>query len=246
VRYLIISDIHANLEALDKVVATGTAEGYDRVVILGDLVGYGANPNEVIDRVLALDPFVVIRGNHDKVAAAIDDSEAFNRVAAEAAHWTQQALKPEHQEYLRALPAGPLLVDDAFEICHGSPADEDMYIFDELDALRAVKMTRLPVCFFGHTHFQVAFALTDSGFDTMVPGPDGKTLMFDPAAKYLINPGSVGQPRDGDRRAAYAMFDTDRRQVLLRRVEYPIEAAAEKVIQVGLPPQLADRLLIGR
>lgn len=244
-RYLIISDIHANLEALEAVMAAAR-ESYDRLLVLGDLVGYGADPNEVVDRIIALEPVIVIRGNHDKVACGIEEGDAFNRVAQEAAQWTRRVLTPAHRDYLRELPMGPITVDDALEVCHGSPPDEDTYIFDELDALRALKTTRAGVCFFGHTHFQIAFALTQSGFETMLPGPNGKDISLDSAAKFLINPGAVGQPRDGDHRAAYAVFDSAHQRVALRRVPYPIEVAAEKVIQAGLPPQLADRLLIGR
>ena len=156
VRYLVISDIHGNLEALDTVLTV--VEGrYDKVLVLGDLVGYGADPNAVIDRVRELEPHCTIRGNHDKVAAGLDDGESFNSVARSAVLWTYEALTPANREYLTKLPAGPQAVDDLLEICHGTPFDEDAYLFDDLDALRAFEAASRPVCLFGHTHVAVGF-----------------------------------------------------------------------------------------
>ncbi len=160
-RYLVISDIHGNLEALDTVLTV--LEGrYDKVLVLGDLVGYGADPNSVVDRVRALEPHMVIRGNHDKVAAGLDDGESFNAVARSAVLWTYEALTPANREYLTKLPAGPQAVDDLLEICHGTPFDEDAYLFDDLDALRAFEASSRPVCLFGHTHVAVGFRYADS------------------------------------------------------------------------------------
>ena len=127
--------------------------GYDATLVLGDVVGYGADPNEVIDRVTALNPVAIVRGNHDKVACGLEQAEGFNMVAKSAAVWTLETLTPAHREWLAALPEGPREVDDLIEICHGSPFDEDAYLFDELDALRALKVATRPLCFFGHTHF---------------------------------------------------------------------------------------------
>ena len=156
-RYLVLSDIHANLEALDTVLAAAPPDSYDRVLVLGDLVGYGADPNAVIDRVRALDPLAVIRGNHDKAACGLDDGSSFNQIARFAAAWTGDALTPPNRQYLYDLPAGPVLIDEGVEICHGSPFDEDHYIFDGNDARRALDASRRTLCLFGHTHLPVVF-----------------------------------------------------------------------------------------
>ncbi|HKC57766.1 MAG TPA: metallophosphoesterase, partial [Vicinamibacterales bacterium] len=156
-KYLVISDIHANLEALDAVLAA--AGPYDHALVLGDLVGYGADPNAVIDRVRALPSATLIRGNHDKVGAGLENTDGFNYLARHAIEWTANALTPDHHDWLAALPQGPVVVDDLVEICHGTPFDEDVYIFDDLDAMRALHVARRPLCLFGHTHVVAAFHL---------------------------------------------------------------------------------------
>lgn len=247
-RYLIISDIHGNLEALDAVIGAMKPLGYDKVLVLGDLVGYGADPNAVIDRVRELDPHMVIRGNHDKVAAGLDDGESFNAVARSAVLWTYEALTPDNRDYLTRLPPGPQVIDDLLEICHGTPFDEDVYLFDDLDALRAFESASRPVCLFGHTHVAVGFRYADSALE-IVAGPGdtaGLRLDFTPEARYLINAGSVGQPRDGDPRAGAAIVDVDARQIELFRIPYPIEEAQRKIRLAGLPEVLAKRLSLGR
>ena len=135
--------------------------------MLGDLVGYGGDPNAVVERVQALKPAAIVRGNHDKVACGLEQAEGFNAVAKSAAKWTLDVLTPEHREWLAALPEGPIDVDDVVEICHGSPFDEDAYIFDELDAVRALKVSNRPLCLFGHTHYPVTFELSDDSFDSV-------------------------------------------------------------------------------
>ena len=247
-RYLIISDIHGNLEALDAVVGAMTPLGYDQVLVLGDLVGYGADPNGVIDRVRALEPYKIIRGNHDKVAAGLEDGESFNIVARSAVQWTHDTLTPENREYLLNLPPGPIEVDDRIEICHGSPFDEDAYVFDELDGLRAFESSTRQLCLFGHTHVAVAFRRTPDRLD-LLAGP-GEThelkIVLEPGAMYLINAGSVGQPRDGDPRAAAAIVDAKAGYIELFRIVYPIEEAQRKIRAAGLPDVLAKRLALGR
>ncbi len=246
-RYLVLTDIHANLDALDAVLKDAGRFGYDHILVLGDLVGYGAEPNGVIDRVIALEPLVIVRGNHDKVASGIEDADDFNAVAQRAVSWTLANLSPEHREWLAALPRGPELVDPLVEVCHGSPFDEDAYIFSELDALRALRASHRPVCLFGHTHFPAIYRLSDSRFDvSMEPTETPADIVLEEGWKYLMNPGSVGQPRDGDPRAAYAIVDETARKVTLYRVAYPLEEAQEKVIRAGLPEALALRLAAGR
>ncbi len=246
-RYLVLTDIHANLEALDACIADARTRGFDRALVLGDLVGYGADPNAVVERVVALDPLAIVRGNHDKVACGLEQAEGFNAVAKSAAFWTFDVMTPEHRAWLAALPEGPILVDDLVEICHGSPFDEDAYIFDELDAVRALKVSQRPLCLFGHTHYPVSFELSADTFDSAGPSASAESqLVLRNGSKYLVNPGAVGQPRDGDPRAAYAIVDVAERQVTMMRVSYPVEAAQAKVVKAGLPDVLAQRLAAGR
>jgi predicted phosphodiesterase len=247
-RFLVLSDIHSNLEALDAVLRASSAQRYDAVLVLGDLVGYGADPNAVVDRVRSLNPASIVRGNHDKVASGLDDASDFNPMARSAAHWTREALTPETLDYLRNLPAGPLIVDETIEICHGSPLDEDLYVVADVDAARSIAVSRTPVCLFGHTHVALGARL-DGESRLEIEAPQGHpefAMSIEAGSKYLINPGSVGQPRDGDSRAAYAIVDLERKAVTLYRVAYPIEAAQKKILDAGLPPMLAYRLGMGR
>ena len=247
-RYLIISDIHSNLEALDAVLAAASKQRCDEVIVLGDLVGYGADPNAVVTKIRELKPIAIVRGNHDKVAAGLDAAEDFNPMARSAAMWTRHALTPETLEYVRAMPPGPMSVDDRIEICHGSPIDEDLYIVADVEAARSIMAMNRTVCFFGHTHVAVSARLgPQNRFEMNAPHghPEFETRI-ETETKYLINPGSVGQPRDGDSRAAYAIADLDRNVVTLYRVAYPIEVAQKKIMDAGLPAMLAYRLGMGR
>jgi diadenosine tetraphosphatase ApaH/serine/threonine PP2A family protein phosphatase len=246
-RYLVLTDIHANLEALDACLADAAARHYEQTLVLGDLVGYGADPNAVITRIQALSPVAIVRGNHDKVACGLEQADGFNSVAKSAARWTYDALTTEHRSWLADLPRGPHEVDDFVEICHGSPFDEDAYIFDELDAARALKASARPLCLFGHTHCPAIFELSGDGLDSAGATPtDAMQIDLIAEAKHLINPGSVGQPRDGDPRAAYAIVDDHFRRVEMFRVRYAIDEAQAKVIRAGLPEVLAHRLAVGR
>jgi predicted phosphodiesterase len=247
VRYFVISDVHANLEALDAVLDAARELTYDRMLVLGDLVGYGADPNKVIERIRDLKPDAVIRGNHDKVGAGIESPEGFNAVARSAIRWTYDALTEPNREWLAALPAGPVVVDDFLEICHGTPFDEDAYVFDDLDALRAIHAARQALCLFGHTHVQVGYCLESDQFSLTTPFERRPlTIPLTDGARHLINPGSVGQPRDGDARAGYALVDSDKRDVTLYRLEYPISKAQARILEEGLPDVLAQRLALGR
>ena len=246
-RLLILSDIHANIDALETVLGAAPAGSWDRVVVLGDLVGYGGDPNAVIERVRGLDPLATIRGNHDKAACGLDDGSSFNQIARYAAAWTEEALTPANREYLRALPPGPVPVDDAVEICHGAPFDEDEYIFDGDDAIQAMAVTTRPLCLFGHTHVPVVFARHGDRIDVIIPsGADTDDVALTAGVQYLANVGSVGQPRDGDPRSAFGMYDTATRVLQLRRVSYPVGAAQRRILAAGLPASLANRLAIGR
>jgi len=255
VRYLILSDIHANLEAFEATLAT--APEYDQVLVLGDLVGYGADPNAVIDRVRELPVAAVIRGNHDKVAAGVEGIEGFNLVASAAVTWTASALTSGNLEWLTALPAGPRVVDDLIEICHGTPYDEDVYVFDEMDAFQSLRASERSLCLYGHTHVPAVFRLiaasspdgTHREPSMDLVGPTGGAtfkVSIDADASFLVNCGAVGQPRDGDPRAAYGVVDTGTRQLTMMRVEYDIQTAQRKITAAGLPEILARRLALGR
>jgi diadenosine tetraphosphatase ApaH/serine/threonine PP2A family protein phosphatase len=243
-RYIILSDIHANLEALESTLAT--AGECDAFLVLGDLVGYGADPNAVIERVQSLPNATIIRGNHDKVGAGVETVESFNHLARHAISWTATTLTPAYRDWLAAVPAGPVLIDDVVEICHGSPFDEDAYIFDDLDARRAVNAAKRSVCLYGHTHVPAVFRY-DGALRSLGP-PKGARhrLALDAQAKYLVNCGAVGQPRDGDPRAACGLFDTESRTLTVLRVAYDVAAAQAKIVAAGLPEVLAQRLAIGR
>lgn len=245
-RYLVLSDIHANLEALEAVLSDRPAASHDRVLVLGDLVGYGADPNAVVDRVRALAPTAVIRGNHDKAACGLDDGSSFNQVARFAASWTGGILTPDNRRYLRDLPAGPLIVDDRVEICHGTPFDEDHYVFDAADAVAALDASRRPICLFGHTHLPVVFFRTGAEIGGRVPDEPEHAVDIVDGMSLLVNVGSVGQPRDGDPRAGYAVYDDAGPSLTLYRMPYAVEVAQRKIVAAGLPHALANRLAIGR
>jgi diadenosine tetraphosphatase ApaH/serine/threonine PP2A family protein phosphatase len=247
VRYLVLADVHANMEALEAVLAHAQARGFERTLVLGDIVGYGPNPNEAIARVQSLEPAATIRGNHDKVACGLEQPEGFNAVAKRAALWSFDTLTPANRAWLAALPHGPSIVDDRVEICHGSPFDEDAYVFDELDAVRALKASRRPLCLFGHTHCPISFELSQERVEALgTPGVEATRIPLRAHSKYLINPGSVGQPRDGDPRAAYGIADTSANVVELYRVDYGFDETQTKIVKGGLPDVLAQRLAVGR
>jgi diadenosine tetraphosphatase ApaH/serine/threonine PP2A family protein phosphatase len=250
-RILLLSDIHANLEALEACLAA--APPFDMVANLGDVVGYGASPNEVIDRSRDLGS-IFVRGNHDKAATGLIDLEDFNPMAAASALWTRDQLTPAHHDWLHSLPQGPISLEgfpDA-NLVHGSPADEDAYIVSIGDALVPLLALTTPLTFFGHTHLQGGFFANGDSADGFRPEyrtvgqAESISLQLKPKTRYLINPGSVGQPRDGDWRAAFALFDTEAQIVHFHRVPYNLKAAQERIISAKLPARLATRLAAGR
>ena len=250
-RFLILSDIHSNLDALEAVLAAAPA--YDAVANLGDIVGYGACPNEVIDRSRELG-HIFVRGNHDKACAGIADVRSFNYVAAAAVVWTHHALRPDNLEWLKALPQGPLPLDpltDA-QVAHGSPRDEDEYLLASEHAADSAQSFDFPLTFFGHTHMQGGFLVTNNQEITFHPKykeeNENEAWEFDLSrpGKYLINPGSVGQPRDGDWRAGFAVYDSDKRKVEFFRTVYDVAQAQKRIRDAQLPERLAERLLHGR
>ena len=245
-RYLILSDIHANWEALEAVIREIQGR-YDKIFCCGDLIGYGADPNRVVEWAREHCPYVV-RGNHDRASVGMDDLEWFNPVARAAALWTQQQIAPEHAGYIRNLPKGPLLVD-GLQVVHGSPFDEDEYLMAAGEAGSAFSYLESRIAFFGHTHVQGGFVWNQARVET-IPQPAFRTdrgvLEIDEDCAYLLNPGSVGQPRDGDPRAGYLIFDSDAQMATFFRIDYDIAVAQKKIRDAGLPPILADRLSLGR
>lgn len=251
-RYLIISDIHGNLEGLEAVLCA--AEGrYDQAVCCGDLVGYGPDPNPVTDWVRQ-NVVAVVRGNHDKACCGIDGAEDFNPAARTAARWTQNRLSDENLTYLRNLPVGPVQLPD-FQLVHGSVRDEDEYLFVPQDAVMDFPYLGHRLTFFGHTHRQGGFIRAATSHTRVRAvelhfreGPDSRELELDESDQYLLNPGSVGQPRDGDSRAGFVIYTSDQGCGVVEywRVPYDIERTQRKMIDAGLPVPLADRLAFGR
>jgi predicted phosphodiesterase len=245
-RYLILSDLHSNDEALSAVLARVRRKKFERVVVLGDFVGYGANPNQVIDRIRKIKRRkVMIRGNHDKFVSGLDSGDLFNPIARAAARWTAEKLTPPNRKFLETLPVGPTSVDGGFLICHGSPRDEDAYIFSDRDAFFNFREYDATVCFFGHTHIPSVFTLEPHGIRVEVVVGARARLKLQYERRYLINPGSVGQPRDRNPAAAYAIFDSTERVIHFDRVPYDAAKAREKIHRAGLPRMLGDRLLVG-
>jgi predicted phosphodiesterase len=246
VRYLILSDMHANWDAFEVVLRRVRRKRFDAVLVLGDLVGYGAAPNQVVDAVRQLGPSLfLVRGNHDKVASGIDSGANFNHTALVAAQWTLSRLSPPNLRYVRELPRGPVTVTDDLAICHGSPLDEDTYVFSDVDAFEIFSRFEMPLTFFGHTHIPSIFWLRGRTLGVQALRGDGGRIDLHKDARYLINPGSIGQPRDRDPRASYMTYDSVQRAVRWYRVAYPIPAAQRRVQRAGLPKSLADRLAHG-
>jgi diadenosine tetraphosphatase ApaH/serine/threonine PP2A family protein phosphatase len=252
VRLLLLSDVHGNLEALEA--CLDAAPDYDSVANLGDVVGYGGSPNQTVELIRALGA-INVRGNHDRCCCGLEDTSDFNPLAAAAALWTRNELSYRNQDWLRALPRGPVR-DEAWpgvEFVHGSPLDEDEYIVSAYVAQESLRSPRSHLTFFGHTHIQGTFGRPRGVAELLPPEPLSSAsraqlsrLPLDPRQYYLVNPGSVGQPRDRDRRAAFALYDSDEREVLFYRVPYDIGAAQERILMAGLPKMLALRLDEGR
>jgi predicted phosphodiesterase len=251
VRVLLLSDIHSNLEALDACLAAAPA--FDVAVNLGDIVGYGASPNEVIERSRKLGKYFV-RGNHDKAVCGLIDIKDFNPVAALASSWTRDQLTRDNLEWLKALPQGPVQIEElpGTQFVHGSPVDEDEYVVSAADAVEPLMVAPAMLTFFGHTHLQGSFTLNGDHIDSIHPAYrtvgqiESSEFPLRNGLRYMINPGSVGQPRDGDWRAGFALFDSEARIVSFYRVPYNLKSAQDRILATNLPQRLATRLAAGR
>jgi diadenosine tetraphosphatase ApaH/serine/threonine PP2A family protein phosphatase len=248
-RVLVLSDIHGNLQALEAVLAA--AGEVDELWNLGDVVGYGANPNEVVERMRALAK-VNVRGNHDRVCCGLTSSQGFNPVAAAAAAWTQRKLTPENLQWLRDMPQGPIAGNGRAMCAHGSPLHEDQYIVSMRDAWTPLQQMQTEVTFFGHTHVQGGFSqreeewLENRPHYTTKDEAESVEIEIPLGSRHLINPGSVGQPRDHDWRAAFAIYDSDAERLIFYRVPYDVAGAQVAIREAGLPERLAARLSEGR
>lgn len=237
----VLSDIHGNLEALDAVLAEIAARDVGRLLVCGDVVGYGANPAECLDRLMALDP-VIVAGNHDWAAVGRLPTESFNDDAAAAVLWTSRQLDEPRREVLGALPLE--YRDHSLLAVHSSPCapSEWPYLVEVDDVRRAIEQSDRPLCFVGHSHVPFVYGLGD-GLEAFDRRP-GRTALR-PDWRYLINVGSVGQPRDGDPRASFAVLHGESRSIELVRVVYAVDAAQDKIRAAALPDFLAWRLRWG-
>jgi len=248
VRYLILSDIHANREALEAVLADAASRSWDRALLLGDVIGYGADPDAVIDMLRELAPHQLVRGNHDKVACGIASGEYFNPLAFASATWTRCTIREDNRQWLEEMPQGPMEARDApgVVLSHGSPLDEEEYILGQEDARHTFDEAPFTRCLFGHTHYPVVIGLRDGGLEiASPPSPEGGEIDLQAGRRYLINPGSIGQPRDGNPWASYVLLDTAADRVAFHRVPYRVEMAMARIIEAGLPAPLAARLSRG-
>ncbi len=239
----IITDLHANLEATNAVLKAVKTDRPDKVICLGDLTGYNANPNEVVDIIREYE-IPTIMGNHDAAVCGLEDPWFFRAAAKTVIEWQYEQLREDNRRWLSSVPEQMRFNCNCLGV-HGSPTHRDDYIVDWLDAMRQMEHLDgddLRICFFGHTHRPAFFS--DKG--TQQFDPLARTYQIQKGNRYLINPGAVGQPRDRDPRAAYGLFDTDKMEVEFRRVEYDIEACVRKIAAAGLPPELGQRLRKGK
>ncbi|MBI5345275.1 MAG: metallophosphoesterase family protein [Deltaproteobacteria bacterium] len=243
-RYAIISDIHSNIEALSVFFEKAASLGADDIVCLGDIVGYNANPNECVELVRK-NGVKCVMGNHDARAAGVEAADTFSYLAAESVMWTRGVLTEENSAFLASLPRS-LYVDNRFLAVHGWINDIDRYIFGAKDAAMNFKLLKeyrkdARLSFFGHTHVALSYIETGTGIVMNVD----EELQVTKDAACLVNPGALGQPRDRDPRASFAIYDTKKSLVTFYRMEYDIQTTTEKILKAGLPQRLAEGLKLG-
>ncbi|HEX5222269.1 MAG TPA: metallophosphoesterase family protein [Verrucomicrobiae bacterium] len=239
-KFAIIADIHANLDAFQVVLEDCKKQQVTHYACLGDVVGYNANPKECLDIVRAMN-MPCVKGNHDEYCSSEEHLEGFNPAAAEAVNWTRKQLTEDDRLWLRELKYTRMVTN--FTIVHATLDGPQRwgYVFDKLAAAASFTYQNTSVCFFGHTHVPVAFMK-----DSMVRGGTYSKFKLEPGKKYFVNVGAVGQPRDNNPKAAYVVYDTNEATIELRRLEYDIAAAQKKILAAGLPERLAERLAYGR
>jgi len=239
-KYAIIADIHGNLEAFQVVLEDIRAQNATHIVCLGDIVGYNANPKECLQIVREMN-IPCVKGNHDEYCSSEDHLEGFNPHAAEAVHWTRGQLTAGEKQWLRDLKYSRMAAN--FTMVHATLDAPERWGYDfvKLAAAASFPYQNTQMCFFGHTHVPVAFMR-----DTVVRGGTYSKFKVDPAKKYFINVGAVGQPRDNNPKCAYVIYDMDASTIELRRLDYDIETAQRKIRAAGLPERLAERLAYGR
>ncbi len=240
-KYAVLSDIHANLEALQAALADAKDHECAHYVCLGDVVGYGPNPRECLNIIRSLNCPIVM-GNHDEYSANSSELVGFNPMAAEGIKWTRNQLTDDDREWLRRLKYTRIV--DPFTIVHATLdlPEKWAYVFDKLSAAASITYQRTAICFYGHTHLPMAFIRNEKG----IQGGMYSKIRIDVGRKYFINAGSIGQPRDRNPKSAYVIFDLNNNLIELRRVEYDIPAVQAKIRAAKLPESLADRLAVGR
>lgn len=243
-KILILSDVHANLVALESVLKTTRDLGIDEIWSLGDIVGYGPRPCECVDLIREIAPKVSIVGNHDWAAIGRLDLEDFNPVAKYASYWTTMKLTVDHLHYLESLPNR--MIEDDWTIVHGSPQHPVWeYVYNARIAAINFSFYDTRICFLGHTHIQLYITEESAKSNIQPKQPRDGQVIDVSQERIMINPGSVGQPRDGDPRAGCAVFDTEQMTVTFRRIPYDIQRTQQQLKNEGLPESLIVRLSMG-
>ncbi len=239
-KFAIVADIHANLEAFQVVLEDCKKQSVTHYACLGDVVGYNANPKECLDIVRTMN-MPCVKGNHDEYCSSEEHLEGFNPAAAEAVNWTRKQLTDDDRQWLRDLKYTRMVTN--FTIVHATLDGPQRwgYVFDKLAAAASLTYQNTSVCFFGHTHVPVAFMK-----DSVVRGGTYSKFKTEPGKKYFVNVGAVGQPRDNNPKCAYVVYDTDDGTIEIRRLDYDIATAQKKILAAGLPERLAERLAYGR
>ncbi len=239
-KYAVIADIHGNLEALKVVLDDAKSQKVTHYCCVGDTVGYGANPKDCLDIVRQMN-MPCVKGNHDEYSSSEEELDGFNPHAAEAVTWTRKQLTKEDRQWLRDLKYVRMVA--SFSMVHATLDGPGRwgYVFDKLMAAASFTYQNTSVCFFGHTHVPVAFVR-----DSVVRGGSYSKFKVEPGRKYFVNVGSVGQPRDGNPKTAYVIYDLDESTIEIRRLDYDIPTAQKKILAAGLPPRLAERLSLGK
>lgn len=241
-RYGIFSDVHSNIEALDAVIGAYKEEEIDKYLCVGDVVGYATNPRECIEKVKAI-ATITVAGNHDWAAVNLFSLDYFNPLAKDAILWTMGNLDSEDRYFLQSLEL--TYQNDGLALVHGtlnSPQDFN-YMTDGYIVYRTFRLLETNICFVGHTHAPGVFVKSENG---KIHYQEDSAINIKEDSKYIINVGSVGQPRDGNPKAAYCIYDTDKKNVQIKRIGYDVQAARKKIIAEGLPEFLGERLLVGR